>query len=259
MEKAETEQLYGAIFRRRSTRRYEGAPLGADFLDETLRQCARTQELFSTQPVAFKILAPDGVGGMVSAKSPQFLAVYAQHTEEGVANAAFRLQQMDLWFSQQGIGSCWLGMPRPKKDAPDSAGLPYVILLAFGRAAAPVHRESTAEFDRKPLSGITNAQDAGALLEPLRLAPSATNRQPWFAEAAPGALRLFMKQDNVLAKKMLGVMPLVDEGIALCHLWLACCHAGSFAAFEREATPPGAPSGFRYALTLRLSQQVTTE
>lgn len=254
MEKAEMEQLYGAIFRRRSIRQYDGAPLGADFLDETLRQCTRTQELFAAEPVAFKILSSGMVGGMMGAKSPQFLAVYAHHTEAGVANAAFRLQQMDLWFSRQDIGSCWLGMTRPKKEGKDSSGLPFVILLAFGRAAVPVHRESAAEFNRKPLSEITATPGATELLEPLRLAPSATNRQPWFAETAPGALRLYMKQGNILEKAMLGNMPLVDEGIALCHLWLACGHADRFASFERENAPANTPAGFSYALTLRLTE-----
>ena len=254
MEKTETELLYDAIFHRRSVRRYDAAPLEASFLDEVLRRCSGTKELFASQPVAFKILTPAMVGGIVTAKSPQFLAVYAQHTGEGIANAAFRLQQMDLWLSQAGIGTCWLGMPRPKPGFRGASGLPYVILLAFGRSPEPVHRDSTALFKRKPLSEITTSTSESALLEPLRLAPSSTNRQAWRAEVLPGCLRLFMKRQNTLVKKMKEETSPVDEGIALCHLWLACEHAGKFISFDRESSPSPVPPGFQYALSLRLSQ-----
>ncbi len=43
------------------------------------------------------------------------------------------LQQMDLFFSASGIGSCWQGLPKPDKDMLNSSNLEFIILMAFGK------------------------------------------------------------------------------------------------------------------------------
>ncbi len=254
MDSETINTLYNAIPHRRSVRSYSAAPLAAARQDEMMLQCAATNALFAAEPVAFKLLAANQVGGMLSAKSPHYLAVYANHTEQGVASAAFRLQQMDLWLSRQGIATCWLGMTKPKGAAKSENGLPFVILLAVGSPAEgeAVHRASTSEFKRKPLGEITGLTAPAEVLEALRLAPSATNRQPWFITGGDNALHLHMKESGVLEKTFLGMMPMVDVGIALCHLWLAAEHTDVFGGFAKESPAPAAPEGYRYALSLNL-------
>lgn len=189
---------------------------------------------------------------MISAKTPHYLAVYAEDDLESLVNASCMLQQMDLWLNAQGLGSCWLGMPNPTPETAKADGLPFVIVLAFGRPAEEPHRKDIAEFKRKPLSEITGLSGMEQLLEPVRLAPSAVNRQPWHLSGSVNSMRLCGKKNNMLQKAMFGDMPYMDMGIALCHLWLSAEKENQFLSFERENNPKDIPNGYEYVWTVHL-------
>jgi nitroreductase len=252
-EKPELERLHNAIFHRKSVRKYAPKALGQDALDAILARTQKLRAFLPEAPVAFRILTEAQVKGMVSAKTPHYLAVYAAEEYMAQVNAAFMLQQMDLWFSAQGLGSCWLGMPNPSPDAATADSLPFLVLLAFGAPAEAVLRAEVSEFKRKPAEEITRLTGMENLVEPLRLAPSAVNRQPWFLAGDTGSLRLCGKKNNMLQKMMFGDMPRIDMGIALCHLWLAAKNHGLFQGFEREPAPQDIPAGFEYVTTVKLN------
>jgi nitroreductase len=252
-EKPELERLYQAIPRRKSVRKYAPKALGQDARDAVLARTAKLMPFLPGMPVAFRILPEAQVKGMVSAKAPHYLAVYAANEYMAQVNAAFMLQQMDLWLSAQGLGSCWLGMPNPAPEAANAEGLPFLVMLAFGAAAEDVHRADTSEFRRKAAAEITGIAGAEAPVEALRLAPSAVNRQPWRLAGDASALRLCGKKNNMLQKMMFGDMPRMDMGIALCHLWLAAESQGKFQGFEHEAAPEDIPAGFEYVATVKLN------
>jgi hypothetical protein len=163
------------------------------------------------------------------------------------------LQQMDLWLSAQGLGSCWLGMPNPAPDAAACEGLPFLVMLAFGAPAEEPHRKEISEFKRKTAAEITGITGVEKLVEALRLAPSAVNRQPWYLAGDSSALLLCGKKNNMLQRMMFGDMPRMDMGIALCHLWLTAEKHGIFQSFEREPAPNDIPDGFEYVTTVRLN------
>lgn len=68
------------------------------------------------------------------------------------------LQQRDLFFSANGIGSCWLGGSKPTKNIEPVAGLEFVVIMAFGKPGDALYRKGTSEIKRKPLSGITDIE-----------------------------------------------------------------------------------------------------
>ncbi|GHT79591.1 nitroreductase [Actinomycetota bacterium] len=241
LETQKLDSLYQATFTRKSVRKYDAAPLSQEIQAEVLRIANSAVALDDTLAVAFRIVTPDQIKGMVSAKSPHYLAVYAAHGLESLTNAAFKLQQMDLWFSANGYGSCWLGMPNATQQVSACDGMPFFIMLAFGAPAEQAKRSSTSEFKRKALAEINTVVGLDDLLEPLRLAPSASNRQPWKVSGTADSLRLNIKKDGIISKAMFGSMRYCDAGIGLCHLWLSATHAGRFAGFGRESFAPDAP------------------
>src|SRR5690606_38406218 len=97
-----------------------------------------------------------------------------------LTNAGYILQQLDLYLSANGLGSCWLGIAKPTKDESFFSGLKFVITLAFGKPAEKLHRNEIGEFNRLPLDKIRDAVGMDNLLEPARLAPSANNSQRWY-------------------------------------------------------------------------------
>ena len=108
-------------------------------------------------------------------KTPHYLCLYSEKKDGYLMNAGFMLQQIDLSLSANGYGSCWIGLGKPAGSPPEAKGLDYIIMLAFGKAAEPVYRANTTEFIRKSLPEITQIAGAEQLLEPVQLAPSASN------------------------------------------------------------------------------------
>ena len=250
-EKDDLKQLYEAIFHRKSVRSFAAEPLEQEMLDKIMQLTTGLALPLPGAPFAFRLLSSSQIKGNMAKKAHHFLALYTGKEEESIINAAFMMQQMDLWLSAHGIGSCWMGMPKPTAEASRAEGLDFLILLVLGLPTEPLHREHMEEFQRKALTDITDTGGLEQLLTPLRLAPSAINRQPWYITGDKDKLHLHIKQNNLITKAVLGHMPLVDMGIALCHLWLAAMEAGRFSSLEREAEV-SSPPGYRYVWTMRL-------
>ena len=251
-EKSELDRLYDTIYIRKSVRKYEQAALDQATLDSILQKTGGLTSPAPDSPAVFRILSKQQVKGMNPVKAPHYLTVYAPEGLEARINAGFMLQQMDLWLSAKGLGCYWLGMPNPAAEVKQADGLPFVIMLGFGRPAEELHRKSVSEFKRKPLSEITDLSGVEQLLEPVRLAPSAMNRQPWYLTGSSSSLRIHCKNGGFISKAMLGDMPKVDIGIALCHLWLSAEKNERFLSFEREGGSIEVPSGYTYAWTVNM-------
>ena len=240
----ETEVLYSNIFTRRAVRRF--SPL--ENPNEILEWADKLFLIGSKTETAFKLLDSTQVKGM-GAKAPHYLAIYSKPEERAVLNAAFMGQQLALMMSSRGIGNCWMGMPSPSLKEAD--GLPFVIVLAFGKPEEKALRDRVGEFKRKSLAEISDIKDANELLEAVRLAPSAMNRQPWYLSGDRANIRLNLKAPGFMMQKALKTMNLVDMGIALCHLWLAGVHEGVFDRIERESDSV-ALAGYRYIMTVKM-------
>lgn len=251
-QEQEIKQLYEAIFHRKSVRLFAPETLGKEFLDTLAMRCPELSPALTDTPAAFSLLRPLQIKGGMEKKARHFLAVYAKTDEESIINAAFMMQQLELWLSSQGIGACWMGMPQPIAGARRVSGMDFLIMLVFGQPQEVMYREAVDEFPRKPLEEITDTQGFEDILTPLRLAPSAINRQPWFVTAEGNKLRLHMKSGNIITKAMLRNMPLVDMGIGLCHMWLAAQAAGRFSGLLREEEKISSPRGYRYVWTVQL-------
>ena len=76
-------------------------------------------------------------------------------------------------------------------------------------------------------------------LEMVRLAPSATNKQPWRAVAWKDRVHFYEKKTKGYAKESTGDIQKVDLGIALCHFEIAAEESGLKGRFIQ--TDPGIP------------------
>lgn len=218
------EALYGAIFHRRSVRKYDSAPLGEEYMSRVRESLSEVKPLMPEIKTEFKIVE----AGKIKSNAPQCLCLYSENKEGWRVNAGFMMQQMELHFSANNIGACWLGLTKPDAAAvPVPDGMEWVATLCFGTPAQPMHREGADEFKRKSLNEISDVTDLFHVLEAVRLAPSAQNSQPWrISGSAQHAV--FGRKKNLL----LGKMNQLDMGIALCCFWLSLKHQGKDAAFS---------------------------
>jgi nitroreductase len=252
-EMIENRNLYETIFKRKSIREYDLTPLDGHTLAEIMAHTSALKPLYDDIKIEMKLLSQKDVKGFFLAKAPHYLAVFSETKDGYLTNVGFMLQQMDLFFSANGIGSCWQGMPKPTKEIVNSSKLEFVILLAFGKPKERLHRESVWEFQRKPLGEITDIKGADELLEPARLAPSAMNRQQWFFTGNASALHAYRVKSSFLTAFMFERMSKISMGIAICHVWIAAKHFGKEVEFisdkEVQKTPP---SGHEYVITIKI-------
>ncbi len=252
-ETMEDKNLYEAIFKRKSIRQYDLTPLDEQTLAEVMAHTDTLKPLYDDIKIEVKLLSQQDVKGLFLAKAPHYLAVFSETQNGYLTNAGFMLQQMDLFFSANGIGSCWQGGPKPTKEILNRSKLEFVILLAFGKPKERLHRESVSEFKRKPLGEITDAKDADDLLEPARLAPSAVNRQQWFFTGSASTIHAYRTKSSILTAFVFERTSKVSMGIAICHVWIAAKHFGKEVEFisDKEAQK-NPPSGHDYVITIKI-------
>jgi nitroreductase len=238
-------QLYEVIFKRRSIRKYDMSPLPADTLSLVKQFVNTVKPLDNAIKIEFSYLVTEDVKNLLPIKAPHYICLYSEKRENYLMNAGFLLQQIDLFLSASNLASCWLGMAKPTKQVPEQQnGLEFVIMLAFGNSSEPIHRVDTTGFNRKSISDISKIEGAEELLEPVRLAPSASNTQSWFFSGNLDAIEVSREKLNLIKAPLYGKMNQIDIGIALYHLWLSLDHQGKTATFDFHKIP--APSGYEF-------------
>jgi len=216
--------LYDAIFRRKSIRDYDPSPINSNRIEEISKNLQSLKSMIAEIKTEFKIISPNQVNRKFRNKAPHFIAAFAEPKDAYKVNVGFMLQQMDLYFSATGLGSCWLGIPQPTKDVTESSNLEFIILMSFGNSKETLYRTSTSEFKRQSLSEITNIDGADELLEPARLAPSAVNLQNWYFTGNKNEIHAYSSKSGLLRTALGGSYYPVNMGIALCHLQIAAEH-----------------------------------
>lgn len=211
--------LYEAMFCRKSIRKYDMNPLAKEKIEEIENFARNLKPLYNDIQIEYTLV--NHVTNILPVKAPHYFIISSENKEGYLENIGFMFEQMDLFLSSEGIGSCWLGMARPKEKV--DTKLEFVIILCFGNPLEELYRD-VAEFRRKPLSEVSSGADDR--LECARLAPSATNSQNWFFAAENGKIHIYQKKLNPIKIVMYDKMNRVDIGIAACHLYVATEHAG---------------------------------
>jgi nitroreductase len=241
------EELYQAIFKRKSVRNYESGPLDAGAISRIEAFLKTIRSIDPKIRTEIRIIENSKVRGMFKVDAPHFLAFFSEVKEGHLTNAGFMLQQVDLFFSSTGIGSCWQGGPKPVKGVVGPPGLEFIIAMAFGKPSEEPHRKSASDFKREPIAKITT-MEGGEILEAARLAPSAMNNQPWYFTKNDGIIDAFSAKSLIFDK-----MNHISLGIALCHVWLAAKNEGKKVEFiTGKKADMKVPKGYSYVSSLAI-------
>ena len=232
------------IKKRKSIRKYDLAPLDAAALEKIRAQIEKVTPL--CPDIRYSIEIVNKTKGMLGVKAPYYLIFKSEEKEGSLENIGFIGQQMDLFFSESGFGSCWLGGAKPEDK--EVSALPHVISMSFGKPAEPLHRE-LSEFKRKPLAEISEGTDER--LEAARLAPSAVNMQNWYFISENDKIHCYRRKPNPLLGFMFNKLGCIDMGIALCHI---AKESDGF-SFAKETDVPDR-KGYVYMGTVRNSKGV---
>jgi nitroreductase len=200
------------IKKRKSIRKYDLTPLDSAMLEQVQAKIMSVKPLYPG--IRYSIEISGKTKGRFNVKAPHYLIFGSEEKDGAYENIGFIGQQMDLFFTESGLGSCWLGGAIPDDMEPK---FPRVIGMAFGKPTEPLHRDMSG-FKRKPLAAISDGTDER--LEAARLAPSAMNAQDWSFVAEGGKIHCYRTNPNPLLKSMWSKLGYIDMGIALCHIAL---------------------------------------
>ena len=246
-----------------SSRTYHKRPISDDH-QERLEEFLSTEinSPFGTKTRFRLIAASDedmnslrdlGTYGMIK-NARGFIVGAAKTTEKCLEDYGFMLERIVLFATGLGLGTCWLGGTFKKSgfarsiSLRDDEVLPAVIATGYSMEK-PSIRDSIIRFgagskNRKHwqslfFSGEMNRalaeKTAGSYrvpLEMVRLAPSASNKQPWriIKDTNCEIFHLYLQRSKGHDKnwKLIGREDLqrIDMGIAMCHFEVTAGEAG---------------------------------
>jgi len=239
---------YDFIYKRRSIRKYDIKPLDKQVLDNIDTHIKNLAYLYPEIEVEIKIVSSADVKGIIQVKAPHYLAIFSEVKEGYHTNVGFILQQMDLYFSANGIGSCWQGWPKPIIELRTNQNLEFVIALAFGTPKNELYRKSASEFKRKTLDKIRIGSGFDELIDAARLAPSPS--QPWLFKVEEQVIHLFCSKTKGLWANTFGKIKKIEMGVAICHLWVAAKHFNNKIEFYNDnCTTATIPAGYNYIIS----------
>jgi len=215
------------IRKRKSVRKYDLTPLEPEVIKNVQEQIDGLKPLYPEIKYSVKIVSK--AKGMLNVKAPHYLIFQSEKKGGYLENIGFIGQQLDLYLSGTGLGSCWLGTAKPKEK--EASELNSVLGISFGKPAEPLYREY-ADFKRKPLESISEGTDER--LEAARLAPSGINAQNWYFIVEDGKIHCYRKKANPILGFIYDKLASIDLGIAICHI---AVESESF-AFVKEENPP---------------------
>lgn len=232
---------------RRSVRSYLPEVVSKDTLAAIEAFIAQVRPLDPDIRVKAMILGRDEVTTLQKWDTPHFLAIFSEDKPGWRENIGFMFQQVDLYFQSIGLGSCWVGLGWPTADEQTPAAMRFGILMPFGHPKEDVpERKDISEFKRKTLAEIADAEDQR--LECVRIAPSATNSQPWYFTHDGDVLHVYREELGLIKQRTHGKFNPMDMGIALAHLYVTY---GERFSFWREEQPPEL-EGYIYTGTIRI-------
>jgi hypothetical protein len=114
-------------------------------------------------------------------------------------------------------------MAQPTQVAKDQSDLDFVMVLAFGNPLETVHRLNLEAFKRKSLGEIAhniNDEQFQLVVEAARVAPSASNKQPWYFVNDHDMMHIYRNKPGFLKAFLYERMNQIDIGIVLYHMTL---------------------------------------
>lgn len=177
---------YEAIFTRKSVRSYQMEAIPAEVLDDIIEYYIRIRSIFAGIETEVAVLdnhVHSRRYGIPGIRAPYYLAIYSERKDRAMMNAGYIMEQISLYLTTRGIGSCFFGSAMVPRALREKNGKQLIIFMAFGKAKDGCSRER-GEARRLPLERICAGKEqpkqwAIQLLEAARMAPSSMNSQPW--------------------------------------------------------------------------------
>ncbi len=267
--------IYDAAMARRSVRTFDGRPLAQEDREKLEAFIETLENPFGVPVQLFLMDAGEhGLKSPVVSGEKLYVAGTVEKVPHGEEAYGYVLETLLLYAQSLGIGSVWIGGTMKREVFEKAVGLtpdkrmPCVSPLGYPAKKMSVRevimRKGVGADERKKPQELFFDGDFGKpldiegetekLLEAVRRAPSAVNRQPWRIVLRDGLWHFYEKKDKGYVSDAVGDMQKVDLGIALCHFMLSAQEEG-FAPMLTVSDPGvESPDGMEYIASVSLGR-----
>jgi len=198
-----------------------------------------------------------GTYGVIKGTS-WFIACAVKNTNNNLLELGYVLEKGILYATSLGLGTCWLGGTFKKgefakvMELKEDEILPIITPLGYSsesrRFIDSFIRLTAGSKNRKPWGEIffnkdfskalseSDAAEYSIPLEMIRLAPSASNKQPWRIVKNNDNYDFYLEHTKGYTKAFNYDMQMIDMGIALCHFELTAISLGLGGHLEHVKT-----------------------
>jgi len=252
------------IIKQRSSRRsYRGQPLDADIKKQLMGFMAGNNvgpfassarfSLVAAKPGDSETLKGLGTYGFIRG-ARGFIVGAVKHSEKSLEDYGYLMERIILFATDLGLGTCWLGGTFNKSnfskkiEAKEDESVPAVSpvgyiaekrsvverLVRWG-AGSKMRNPWETLFFHETFDAPLPVEDAGAYATPLemvRIAPSASNKQPWriVKELGKPVFHFYLQRSKGYEKNgerfNMADLQRLDMGIAMCHFELSAKEMG---------------------------------
>ena len=201
-----------------------------------------------------------------------FIAAAVEDRERAMEQLGYTFERLVCFLTSLGLGTCWLGGTFNKgafKEAlkPQAGELmPAVVAVGYSSKARTIidfainpsgQKRKRKEWGELFFTGTfgqpLREQDAGPYtlpLEMVRIAPSASNKQPWRIVLDNGNVHFYLRRFKPYSNMRGTDLQKIDMGIAMYHFEAGAREAGLSGGWEERAPDiEGIPRGTEYIIT----------
>lgn len=254
-----TKQTQGSVIeqikKRISVRTYEEKPLTPE-LKERIRGAFSQNIGPFGGAVRFELMERDaqkdshaklGTYGVIKGAT-SYVAAVINKGDKDLEDFGYVLEKFILHATSLGLGTCWLGGTFTKGEFSKAIGQKdHEILPCITPIGYPSEKRSLVESAMRLAAGSKNrkkwqevfyhqvfgqalteteAGEYAAPLEMVRIAPSASNKQPWRIVKDQGQFHFYLQHTKGYGTGLGFDIQRVDMGIAMCHFELAAKELG---------------------------------
>ena len=195
-----------------------------------------------------------GTYGVIKGAKSFLIAALEKEDKLALVNLGFQLENIILYATSLDIGTCWLGGTFKRSDfekvieLKDNEVLPVITPIGYKKSGSSlvdsIIRFGAGSNKRKALSSIVYNENFSTSLvledkdkwfqplEMLRLAPSASNKQPWRIIKEGNNFHFYISHTPGYGNSLGFEIQRVDIGIAMCHFELTLKELGILGRWE---------------------------
>ncbi len=269
-------KILDTIRSRRSVRTFDGKALRQEDADRITAFCETAASPYDI-PITWKLIdaKQTGASSKVIAGTDTFIAGKMRRVPHAEEAFGYAFEQVVLFAESLGVGTTWIAGTMDRKafekaiELSDGEVMPCVSPLGYTAKKMSLRETMMRKgikadtrlkfgelffdgsFD-KPLTQ-EKAEAFAQVLEAVRLAPSAVNKQPWRIVICGGMAHFYEKHSRGYSADGWDVQK-IDMGIALCHFDMAAKELGLTASFEISDPGISAPDDTDYIASFRIGE-----